>query len=136
MIAAPLPIFAQKGLLQIPQFLSRNVCMTLSQVCQEFLIQGITQDGKTFRPSDWSERLAGAMSSFRPDAMEGGKASFIGYSPYCVPRIVNGVKCVFVSERLRELEPMAWDFVMQFARENQLQVTPINLQGEVADKSA
>ncbi|MBA5828277.1 DUF3579 domain-containing protein, partial [Escherichia coli] len=28
----------------------------------EFFIQGITKDGKKFRPSDWSERLAGVMA--------------------------------------------------------------------------
>ena len=89
---------------------------------REFFIQGVTLGGKTFRPSDWSERLAGAMSCFRPEGSTGGIAAFIGYSPYCVPRVVNGVKCVIVDERLRDLEPMAWDFVMNFARDNQLQV--------------
>ena len=89
----------------------------------ELFIQGITSDGKPFRPSDWAERLAGAMSCFRPEGSAGGIASFIGYSPYCVPRMINGVKCVIVSDKLRDLEPMAWDFVMNFARDNQLQVT-------------
>ena len=88
----------------------------------ELFIQGITSDGKPFRPSDWAERLAGAMSCFRPEGSAGGIASFIGYSPYCVPRVINGVKCVIVNEKLRDIEPMAWDFVMSFARDNQLQV--------------
>ncbi len=39
-----------------------------------------------------------------------------------MPRVINGVKCVIVNEALRELEPMAWDFVMNFARDNDLQV--------------
>ena len=89
---------------------------------REVFIQGLTLDGKTFRPSDWSERLAGAMSCFRPDGGKGGIGAYIGYSPYCVPRVINGIKCVIVNEQLRELEPMAWDFVMNFARDNQLQV--------------
>jgi hypothetical protein len=96
--------------------------MTVSKPRQVF-IQGLTLEGKTFRPSDWSERLAGAMSSFRPGGVRGGPGSHIGYSPYCVPRVINGVKCVIVTEALRELEPMAWDFVMNFARDNQLQVS-------------
>ena len=87
----------------------------------EFVITGITLDGEPFRPSDWAERLCGAMSSFRPDAMRSGIGAFIGYSPYCVPRTINGVRCVIVSEQLREVEPMAWDFVMNFARDNDLQ---------------
>jgi hypothetical protein len=88
---------------------------------REFFIQGRTRDGRPFRPSDWAERLAGAMSCFRPDG-GGGPGAFIGYSPYCVPRIVDGVKGVLVSEAVRELEPMAWDFVMNFARDNELVV--------------
>jgi hypothetical protein len=88
---------------------------------REFFIQGKSRDGKPFRPSDWCERLAGAMSCFRPDG-GGGPGAFIGYSPFCVPRIVDNVKGVLVSEALRELEPMAWDFVMNFARDNNLVV--------------
>jgi hypothetical protein len=90
---------------------------------RQFKIQGITREGKTFRPSDWAERLAGALSSFRPGG--GGPHAHIGYSPYCVPRIVGGVKCVIVSEALRGLEPMAMDFVMNFARDNALVVSEI-----------
>jgi hypothetical protein len=83
-----------------------------------FKIQGITREGKAFRPSDWAERLAGALSSFRPPGS--GIDAHIGYSPYCVPRVVKGVKCVVVNEALRSLEPMALDFVMNFARDNNL----------------
>jgi hypothetical protein len=83
-------------------------------------IQGLTKDGKPFRPSDWAERLAGAMSSFRPDGSAAGIAAFIGYSPYCVPRVIDGVKSVIVDAALRDIEPMAWDFVMSFARDNDL----------------
>ena len=88
---------------------------------RQFTIQGVTRDGKAFRPSDWAERLAGALSSFRPAAS--GIGSHIGYSPYCVPRSIGNVKCVIVNEALRELEPMAWDFAMNFARDNELQVS-------------
>ena len=95
--------------------------MTLAKP-RQFYIQGVTTDGRSFRPSDWAERLAGAMSSFRPGGSHGGISAFIGYSPYCVPRVVDGVKCVIVSEALRDIEPMAWDFVMNFARDNALRV--------------
>ena len=88
---------------------------------QLVFIQGQTRDGKVFRPSDWAERLAGAMSCFRPDG-GGGPGAFIGYSPFCVPRFIGGVKGVVVSRELREMEPMAWDFVMNFARDNNLVV--------------
>lgn len=90
---------------------------------RQVFIQGITVDGRTFRPSDWAERLCGAMSCFRPEGVRSGIGAFIGYSPYCVPRVINGVKYVIVNEKLREVEPMAWDFVMNFARDNCLQTS-------------
>ena len=88
---------------------------------QEFLIQGVTSDGRAFRPSDWADRLAGVMSQFRPGGAQPG--SHLSYSPWCVPTVINGVKCVIVHPDLRAAEPMAWDFVMGFARDNDLQVT-------------
>lgn len=89
---------------------------------REFIIHGVTQDGRVFRPSDWAERLAGAMSSFRPGtAGRAGIGAYIGYSPYCVPTTVGTVKAVIVNEALRDIEPMAWDFVINFARDNDLQ---------------
>ena len=87
---------------------------------REVFIMGITQDGETFRPSDWAERLAGAMSCFRPEGGIATRSSHLSYSPYCVPRLIDNVKCVIVNEQLRTLEPRAWDFVMSFARDNQL----------------
>jgi hypothetical protein len=93
---------------------------------RQFYIQGITADGRAFRPSDWAERLAGAMASFRPGGSAGGIASFIGYSPYCVPQLHEGVKSVLVNEALRGIEPMAWDFVMNFARDNGLKVVEVS----------
>lgn len=89
---------------------------------REVFIQGITLQGRTFRPSDWAERLAGAMSSFRPGGARSGPGAHIGYSPLCVPRVINGVKCVIVSEALKDVDVRAWDFVMNFARDNELQV--------------
>ncbi len=92
----------------------------VSPFAQEVFILGITLDGKTFRPSDWAERLAGVMSSFRPGGSQPG--SHLSYSPWCTPNAVNGVKCVVVHPDLRNAEPMAWDFCLNFARDNNLQV--------------
>ncbi|MBA4177774.1 MAG: hypothetical protein C0505_14645 [Leptothrix sp. (in: Bacteria)] len=93
---------------------------------RQFTIQGLTLDGRTFRPSDWAERLAGAMSCFRPGGGKGGIGAYIGYSPYCVPQVLDGVRCVLVSEALQDIEPMAWEFVMNFARDNALRVAEVD----------
>ncbi len=92
----------------------------VSPNAKEIFIQGITQDGRTFRPSDWAERLAGVMCSFRPGGPQPG--SHLNYSPWCVPTVINGIKCVVVNRELRDAEPMAWDFCVNFARDNGLQV--------------
>ena len=91
----------------------------ISPTAKEVFIQGVTSDGRTFRPSDWAERLAGVLSSFRPGGAHPG--SHLSYSPWCVPTTINGIKCVIVNSELREHEVMAWDFALNFARDNDLQ---------------
>jgi hypothetical protein len=99
----------------------------VSSTAREVFIQGVTRDGRAFRPSDWAERLAGVMSSFRPGGAHPG--SHLSYSPWCIPTVIGGVKCVIVNRALREHEPMAWDFVLNFARDNDLKVSEGELPG-------
>jgi hypothetical protein len=93
----------------------------VSNNAKEVLIQGITLDGRTFRPSDWAERLAGVMGQFRPGGAIPG--SHLSYSPWCIPQTLDSIKCVVVHTELREYEPMAWDFLMNFAKDNNLKVS-------------
>ena len=109
--------------------------MTDTPSSQEVFIQGLTRDGRIFRPSDWAERLAGVMSGFRP-AGSGRLGGHISYSPWCVPTAIDGVRCVVVNRALREHEPMAWDFVMNFARDNELQVLEACLLPDLPDAGA
>ncbi|MBU3648402.1 MAG: DUF3579 domain-containing protein [Limnohabitans sp.] len=92
----------------------------VSHSAKEVFILGLTHEGRTFRPSDWAERLAGVMSQFRPGGAVPG--SHLSYSPWCVPNTLDGNKCVIVHTDLRDEEPMAWNFVMNFAKDNNLQV--------------
>lgn len=84
---------------------------------KQFVIHGVTQSGSRFRPSDWAERLAGVMAQFRPP---GSAASHLTYSPYVLPTLIEGVKGIVVDQRLRELEPLAYKFVVGFAHDNNL----------------
>jgi Protein of unknown function (DUF3579) len=88
---------------------------------KQLFIMGVTSRGDAFRPSDWAERLAGVMSPFRPGGAQPG--SHLGYSPWCIPTQIDGVKCVVVQAELRDFDVMAWDFVLNFAKDNDLQVT-------------
>ena len=92
----------------------------VSNSAKEVFILGVTQDGRTFRPSDWAERLAGVMSQFRPGGASPG--SHLSYSPWCIPTTMGRDKCVVVHQDLREYNVMAWDFVTNFAKDNNLQV--------------
>jgi hypothetical protein len=46
---------------------------------------------------------------------------YLGYSPYVRPTFVDNVKAVIVDARLEELDLRAYDFVISFARDNDLQ---------------
>jgi hypothetical protein len=87
---------------------------------KEVFIMGITLGNQPFRPSDWAERLAGVMSQFRPGGAQPG--SHLGYSPWCVPTTLEGVKCVVLHKDLQKAEPMAWAFCLNFAKDNDLLV--------------
>ena len=79
----------------------------------ELVIQGVTLDGKPFRPSDWAERLCSVMAAF-------GAEHRMQYSPYVHPVTAAGVRCVVVDVRLEEVEPMAYRFLISFAKDNEL----------------
>lgn len=83
-----------------------------------FVILGQTAAGRPFRPSDWAERLAGVMAAFRP--RKAGSQQHLTYSPYVVPSRLRGIDCVIVDPKLRDLEPMAYSFMLNFAQDNEL----------------
>ncbi len=87
---------------------------------RQILILGRTADGRTFRPGDWAERLAGVMGQFRPGRASSGRQ--LGYSPWCSPGSHGDLKCVMAHKDLRDQEPMAWDFLVNFARDNSLEL--------------
>lgn len=80
----------------------------------KILIMGVTPEGRTFRPSDWAERMCGNLSSFRNRR--------IFYSPLLRPAIVDGHRCVVVDRQLQHLHPKLYEEVVTFAAENHLQV--------------
>ena len=81
-----------------------------------FTIVGRTSDGKTFRPSDWADRLCGIMSAFGADRK-------MKFSPYVRPGCtMDGGKCVLVDGKLYQIEPLAYKFLVNFAKDNDLKV--------------
>jgi hypothetical protein len=81
----------------------------------EIIIQGITSNGREFRPSDWAERLSGILSTFGVDQK-------LSYAPFVRPMVHNNVRCVAVDRQLEKVDPRVFEFIMTFAKDNDLQV--------------
>ena len=89
------------------------------------LVVGITHSGKTFRPSDWAERLAGVITLFVKEKKEENRSGRVLASTWlAVPFVDGGIKCLSVSGELAEICPEAFEFVMRFAADNELRVQP------------
>lgn len=83
----------------------------------EIVIKGVTTEGKTFRPSDWAERLAGVFSMMGSDHR-------MHYSAHVQPVFRSGLRCVVIHRDLEAQDPGTYQFLMNFAKENRLEVTP------------
>lgn len=82
---------------------------------EKVIIKGLTKDGGKFRPSDWAERLCGAVASYGPGRR-------IIFHPHVKLASIEGVKSVVINAELEQQDEMLFEFLMDFGRENQLQV--------------
>ena len=80
---------------------------------ENWIIRGVTEEGKKLRPSDWIERISSTLASFGSDHR-------LRYSQAVAPCVINGEKCLIVARDLDKHNPAAYDFVMSFAKSNQL----------------
>lgn len=81
---------------------------------EKIIIQGITEDGQKFRPSDWAERMSGQLSTMRKRRIQ--------YSPLLQPSVQNGHKCVVLDPKLKESSPELYNSILEFAKTNHLQI--------------
>ncbi len=81
----------------------------------EVVIRGVTSRGRVFRPSDWADRLAGLFGCVGCD-------NRLNYSAEVQPVTRAGVRCVVVNGQLAERDSRMFQFLMDFARENDLEV--------------
>ena len=79
----------------------------------EIVIVGMDTNGKPFRPGDWAERLCGMMSVF-------GEDRHLRNSPYLKPVLSANVRCEVVDRELEKIDPAAYNFLLGFARDNEL----------------
>lgn len=82
---------------------------------KKIVIEGITKQGKTFRPSDWAERVSGVLASF--------KNRRIYYSPLLQPSIhTEGYKCILLDPKLKDSSPQVYQAILDFAKTNNLKI--------------
>lgn len=86
----------------------------------KIIIEGITRQGSKFRPSDWAERMCGALSSF-------GRDMRIQYSPMLQPVTINGIKCMAIDPRLKNTNPEVYSYILYFADENELNISGLDV---------
>ena len=81
------------------------------------IIIGITEDGKKFRPSDWSKRLAVSAAVF-------GVSKRMQYHRYIHPCFIaeHNASGVCVYTRLEIEEPGMYEYIMNFAASNNLMI--------------
>ena len=91
-----------------PVILTRMTAAGLDAV-----IWGLSAAGRPFRPSDWSDRLAGVTEAF-------GTERQVSYAPYVRQVSVGDAKAVVVNAALATLEPPLYRFLVNFARDNGL----------------
>lgn len=92
---------------------------------EKWVIRGVTEEGKKLRPSDWIERISSTLASFGSDQR-------LHYSNAVAPCIIDGEKCLVVARNLNKLNPNAYDYVMNFAKSNQLCIREDRREGDRA----
>lgn len=84
----------------------------------KILIEGITESGEKFRPSDWAERMSGKLGTFEKHR--------IHYSPLLQPKMKDGNKCVVLDPTLQETNPELYQSILNFAKNNKLKICDID----------
>lgn len=80
----------------------------------KIIIEGVTESGQTFRPSDWAERVSGSLSTVRNHRLY--------YSPLLQPSTRQGNKCVALDPALKESNPELYQSILDFAKTNHLRI--------------
>ena len=103
------------------------------------IIFGVTSTGEKFRPSDWIERFCGVMAPYDTTYQSSGERVNIqkgmGYSDLVFPTTHKGERVAIAMEQLNDIEPLAWEFVLNFIKENDLKTDKISYS-EIFSKDA
>lgn len=79
------------------------------------IVEGITEDGEVFRPSDWAERMSGSLSTV-------DSKHRVVYSPLLQPAVRNGEKCMLIDPALKTSNPELYDSLLEWVKANHLKI--------------
>ena len=96
--------------------------MEQEQSSPTLIIKGITRDGRKFRPSDWAQRLTTSVATQT-------RGRRIRFHPKVRMASIEGVNAVVVDVSLKEDDPMLFDFLVNFAKGNELQIEEVDGEG-------
>ncbi len=82
---------------------------------ETLIIEGVRDDGSRLRPGDWVERISSMVAEFGPDHR-------LHYSAHVHPGVIGGRKCLVVEPALEKKNPELYQYILEFARRNQLGV--------------
>ena len=86
---------------------------------EKILIMGQTKEGKKFRPSDWAERLYYTVAEYK-------KNGRITFNSLVNINNEDQSKYFVINTSLQEKNPMAYDFLIDFAISNELETRDQN----------
>lgn len=81
----------------------------------EIIIEGVTEEGGTFRPAVWAEMICSNLATF-------GRDNRLKYDRGVHPCIIDGKKCLVVARELQDNDPDAYRYIMEFAQMHRLKV--------------
>jgi len=90
----------------------------------KYIIYGRTQSGHVFRPSDWADRLCSVLAHYKTNVQTRQGNHTAAYSKYLMPSMVNGIRSVLLDDSIGLIEPLALNFVLNFASDNNLVIEP------------
>ncbi|NPA71465.1 MAG: DUF3579 domain-containing protein [Gammaproteobacteria bacterium] len=83
----------------------------------KYIIEGVTEAGRKFRPSDWIDRIASMAASYDKQRLV--------YSDLLHPELYEGQKCLIIDMELEIKNPGMFQYVMNFVKSNKLKMTEV-----------
>jgi hypothetical protein len=103
----------------------RPACKETHVPQNRLIIEGTREDGSQLRPLDWIERISSVLATFGADHR-------LTYANCVKPCFIDGQKCLVVARCLAGRNPQAYEFIMNFAKSNQLRIQVDRREGSRA----